>query len=446
MPRAAKKTQKTTSGGSTTHHGLPEISQLFTDTVELFKKTAVSFLLLALIQTVISVAIFVAVGLVAILVGAVTGLANLGTLANIDAAHMAQIIPGLMAGFGIFLVALFSIFLFLGPAFQASLILLLGKYEGKVEYGKVLKEGFKYIIPVLLASLVLSFLTIGGMFVFFIPGIVIAILASFTVYEIVLSGKKPLVAFNSSVSLVTQHFWGVVGRGLLFGLVNFAIFAVLGVLQEVLRKSVGEGSAVLLNMIANIALMPLSMVFNVVLYRQVKAASQEKTTSPTWIWIVGIVGWVLLVVLGLTVGRGVIQALRQAEERATSDLSEYDWNQMEEGSGYPEMDEGQSELTLGTFTAINEYRAQNNLEPLLENPLLCYFSSLESEAEVPGFFKHEYSLLSGQETPQDVLTEWLGSEALGNSATDQIINNPDITQGCVTTTPNNVVTLMGVTE
>jgi len=406
---------------------LPSVSVFFNETWALYKKVAVPFIFLSIIQLIISLLVFLGLALGGLLIGLALGLggglSNLQNLGQMSFEQMMPMIAGIAAGVGIFSLVIVIAIINLGSAFQASLILLTARYEGKIGVGKALTEGFKYVVPVLIVSLITLLLVLGGFFLFLIPGILMGILMSFAAFEVVLENRKPLAALKASISMVSQNFWSVVGRMVLIWLASVAVYIVLGIVESILSESVAS----LLGFIFNIALMPLGLVAMTILYRHTKAASAEKPVSMTWMWITALIGAIIGVSLITLVARSAGDLYKNARLSDSNEVQ--DWSEV--SGKYLDSVNVNPELAATTFSAINDYRTANNLVPLIENTDLCSFSNWNTndieKIQSTGF--HFNSEVNGSETAEMIVNEWV--EAESSEISPASITNPDFTQGCV---------------
>jgi len=354
---------------------IPSVSMFFKETWSLYKKVAVPFIFLSLIQIVIAIVVISGLGLGGVLIGLALGpggsFSFLQNSGQMNADQMTPFISSIAASVGIFSLVVLVAIINLGSAFQASLIILTAK-KGKVGVGEALNHGFKYIVPVLIVSAIMSFLVFGGLFLFLIPGIVMGILMSFAAFEVVLEDRKPLAAIKASISMVSQNFWSVVGRILLIWLATMLLYIVLSIVTSIFS----EATASLIVMAFNIALTPLSLVSLTVLYQHTKSASVEKPVSMVWMWIVAVIGAMIglslmILIAGFAVKNfGVLDSVYPSELKSlTIDISE------------------------NAFKTVNEHRRANNLMPLVENIELCISPTgdIKDVMNSENMYNHHYS-------------------------------------------------------
>jgi|GEM_PF-2582922 len=313
MPKVLKARNKIVPTQS-----LPSVSLFFKETWMLYQKVAVPFILLSLIQLVVFFVVLLGLGVGALLIGLALGLGgSVSKLQNSGFMSIDQMMPligGVAATVGIFSVVFLAAINYLSSSFQASLILLTAKYKGKISMGEVLNQGFKRVVPVFVLSVIMFILIFGGLLLFIIPGLVMGILMSFAVFEVVLENRKPLAAIKSSISMVSQNFWSIVGRLVLISFATLGMYLLLGIVQSIFSEAIGG----LVNIVFNIALMPLGLVFMTVLYQHTKAASELRPVSMIWMWCISLVGLIIGVSLSILIAQPLSKAFEAIRSTDTA--------------------------------------------------------------------------------------------------------------------------------
>jgi len=273
------------------NNDFPSIKVLISETFEVFKK---SFLKLFVVN-VLNFITFAIVGLLgAILLGLGLGLNIFKDFSFISALSTSWIIV-----FGGFVVL---ISLLLLTIYQISVYLIVSK---KKEYSlvKIIKNSFSLIIPFFFVQLLVSFFSIGGAFLFFFPFWILVFFLMFAKFETVLGDKRGLNAVKSSVQIITQNFWEILGRKLLYLVFHFSImfiaFFPLNLINRTFKDSVGLLMGLMLpvyflNFFIGIILSWVSLSFSFVLYKQAKKRKKEKKITIIWMWIIAVMGWLIL--------------------------------------------------------------------------------------------------------------------------------------------------------
>jgi len=217
-------------------------------------------------------------------------------------------------------------------------VLIVGSYQQPMELGAVFSRSFKLFMPFFLTGLIVSFLTIGGFGLFIIPGILITFAVIFWTFEAVYEGVSYMQAVKNSLTMVRQNLGMVVERwavavGLSIGWSMLLMF-VMGI------ASVVPG----LGLVFQFAGQILSVVFGwfvlafwYLAYRQIRSKTDfAKPTSTTWMWLVAVMGWLLIIVMMGAIYTGIkavlpeiMQSIQDEVENAQQ-LQGDDWqNQME---------------------------------------------------------------------------------------------------------------------
>lgn len=122
-----------------------------------------------------------------------------------------------------------------------------------------------------------SLIILGGFFMGIIPGIIFSIWFIFSAYLLVDKNLKGFNALLKSKEYVKGYWWGIVGRSLASSLfiilINVFVYLVISL---IINKEVGE----LARNIANVILMPFSVVFMFFLYRNLVALKPELAAAP----------------------------------------------------------------------------------------------------------------------------------------------------------------------
>ncbi len=131
------------------------------------------------------------------------------------------------------------------------------------------------LVPSLILIMILqTFITIFGYILLIIPGIIFSIWFSFS--GVVQAVEKPgvVASLKRSRALVRGRWWGVFGRGLLFGLVTgiayiaitFAVLLVTGGLSSIGGSVIGPIAELLIRLV-DVLFIPFYAVFMTLFYR-----------------------------------------------------------------------------------------------------------------------------------------------------------------------------------
>ena len=85
------------------------------------------------------------------------------------------------------------------------------------------KKGFGLFWSFILISIMVSWSVLGASVLFIIPGIILSVYLSFTIYELIDKQKKGFQALLGSWALIKGYWWKFVGRSIMIGLRIFLI-------------------------------------------------------------------------------------------------------------------------------------------------------------------------------------------------------------------------------
>lgn len=151
-----------------------------------------------------------------------------------------------------------------------------------------------------LVSLLYFLVTLGGMVFFVIPGILIAFLFGYSLYESVVHGRKGMNALKSSAQIFSQHWRQIIVAHLPL----LAIYFVAGILFTIIEsiaKSVGIPSFVpeLIKMIGNTAIGLFAINLSYEVYLAAKSTTDVDREFGPWkpLLISALLGWVMLMLI-----------------------------------------------------------------------------------------------------------------------------------------------------
>lgn len=215
--------------------------------------------------------------------------------------------------------------------FQNATIHALFHADDHPTFGESVKRGYQTSWKAFFYTFIAVFLVSGGLWLFMIPGMIIGLFLTFSLYVIVYENKGPFAAIRRSYELVRADPWLTLGHVVILGLIGAGIgfFSKLCVqLLSIPFIALGDEGQTL----GVIALFPFNMAqslltivvgwygmaFYVVLYRYLvkKLETQAKATYRTfWMWIVAIVGWIFFALMASLIGYAIVTyAAKRASE------------------------------------------------------------------------------------------------------------------------------------
>lgn len=180
-------------------------------------------------------------------------------------------------------------------AVQAGMMMVV--YDEKVGGREALRKGFKKVVPLIGAGVLTLIFTLGGYFVFIIPGVIFTFLLSFASYEVVLNNKGSVEAMKRSIYMVKANWQEILAKLFLF--ILFSI-VVLGIVPSILTNGgpMGRAFSGLYTLIVNSVYSWYSICYFMILYKSLKDKTPGVTGKGLWIMgTVGILGWVIMILL-----------------------------------------------------------------------------------------------------------------------------------------------------
>lgn len=281
--------------------GLTTIQDLFKDAWSLFKSTFASYIKVVLI----GVGLFIAVGLLGLLIGVPLLISSSGSASELLSE------PSVLQLTGIILIILWAlssfVVLYLFFLFLPIASIFIIDSEKSLSIGELFKESKPLILPYFVTSLIMGIIILGGWTLLIIPGILFSLLFSFTAYVVVLEKKTGQEALKRSYQLVTSKFWQVFLR----------IFAIQGAifLGTYVLDTLSEQSDIfsLISFVFSLTAGWFAQVYIYLLYKQLKTAVSTASVSLKWVWIVAGIGLILLAFLLYTAWTSGLELLQSPE-------------------------------------------------------------------------------------------------------------------------------------
>lgn len=200
--------------------------------------------------------------------------------------------------------------------FLASLALFAVAMEEKQSIAGAYRKGLSMLVPAMWVSILVTLITLGGFFLFVIPGIIISILLSFSLYALLAENRRDFSALVSSWHYVRGYwmatFWRVsfLGLAVLFFSLTLSFITNGSSALTALKNGV-EPEMFLLSQVVNLAfnnffILPFSIIYSYGIYRslkEIKAStsleSDKKKISRNimFFFAIGILGIVAVVAL-----------------------------------------------------------------------------------------------------------------------------------------------------
>ncbi len=312
----------------------------FTHSWSIFKATALRMFLLQLIVTVLSfLMITVFFGFVFYVILAnpdVSGVFE--SLVKQQNPEILMSLPGWYwqtVGYSVlFLVLVFTLVIM--PLNSAGYILAVADTEKKLTFGQLLAKSIRLIPRVAILLSVLFVINFGTLWFFLLPSLIVSVLLSFGIYEMVLENKGVTASFRSSLALVKNDFWLVLGRSLLLGVIYLVVFSVMPSLLGSIDPSLSSIYNVI-SFIPSFMSSWFAVAYTMALYKYLKQKTAKKSEpSMAWIWLLTVAGWLIFTGLAMGMVRlinspEVRQAIREEwadmqKEATSAGQLEMDWD------------------------------------------------------------------------------------------------------------------------
>lgn len=287
-------------------HGLPDIGDLFSESWHYFKKSLLHIFVFNVIGWAINIALIV--GFVIFLTASGVGVFSMFKSNTVPDFTILGPVLTLVVIIGIIFLLLFML---INVFIQVGTILSIKHSQDKTPFGELFHKSFAFVLPVYVLSLITSFFTLGGFFVFIIPCLLFGFFFMFTTYIYVTTDNPSILgSFRRSMALVTSHFWGLLGRMLLWTV----IVVVIAIILNLLFKDNAAGS--FLSFIVQTVLGWFGVAYGYVLFIHAdKSTDSKKMSSLVWPTVVAAIG----LVLGTLMITGMIMVFSQMSKSGALD-------------------------------------------------------------------------------------------------------------------------------
>jgi hypothetical protein len=206
-----------------------------------------------------------------------------------------------------------------------SLLYVIVSGEKKMSAGEALRKGARKVVPYLWVAILGGMITVGGIFLFLVPGIIFAVWFSLAFYILIVEDQRGMNALFRSKQLVIGYWWSVFGRLLFVGIISYLAIVIVGILAGVLvgvsfvqfagdglqSESFFTGSLVVFGGMRlfleffQLLVGALGLVFGMLLYKDLKRvkgnpAFEEPSSKTKLKYIaVGLAGLMLIPIMGI---------------------------------------------------------------------------------------------------------------------------------------------------
>lgn len=168
--------------------------------------------------------------------------------------------------------------------------------EATTGVNNALRKSFGKIIPLLVTGIFTSLLVFGAFFMFIVPAFIVGFFLIFVQFEVILNNKNLGAAVKRSTSLVARNFGYVFTRVFMyFILVGILDIFIPNILLEI-EPATGIYVAIY-SIFASVVFGWYATVYFVKVYQHV--SDQQEEVSTAWIYIISLLGWLIVVVVGM---------------------------------------------------------------------------------------------------------------------------------------------------
>jgi len=183
---------------------------------------------------------------------------------------------------------------------QGALVLLFLNRESDLSVKSAYKNAWPKYWSLLWVSVLTTFITLGGFWLFVIPGLIFTVWFMFSMVVLMAEGERGIKALVKSREYVRNNFWPVVGRYFTIMILVLLAYAILGIVTAGLTDS-DIWSVILANLLM-LFVIPALVIYQVLLYEDLKAAKgvvEVKEQAKTTYLLIGAAGWVFIIIIAL---------------------------------------------------------------------------------------------------------------------------------------------------
>jgi hypothetical protein len=142
----------------------------------------------------------------------------------------------------------------------------------QVDANESYRWGFRHLGNVLWISILAGLCILGGLILFIIPGIIIAVFLTVVIPALLFENKRGTDSLSRSWNLVKGHFWHVLGVVVVTGLIT-------GVISSIFNALGGSNWFLywIMDSIGRIITVPFAALVSVILYLDLRARSEALT-------------------------------------------------------------------------------------------------------------------------------------------------------------------------
>lgn len=283
----------------------PSVKELFIKSWDVFTASwykqlalnVVSFFLITLISVVASV-VFFALN--------IRNVSQLNSTPQNFASILSSVPPSVWVSGAVILIVWIVLVWFVSAAsLAAQMLIVQAAYKGEtVGLREAFALGLRKSLPLFVLYFFTGLLVWGGLWLLFIPGMVISIYLSYSIYMLLLENKGVVESMRESVRIVKANFWALMGRSVVLILILYGIQIVLAIVaNQVQNAGMETGLTTVANLVVQFFSQYYAIAYSMVLFNFAReASSNAKSASLKPMVITSVLGWVLgILVLGMVI-------------------------------------------------------------------------------------------------------------------------------------------------
>jgi hypothetical protein len=149
-----------------------------------------------------------------------------------------------------------------------ALVNLVRKLDQPTTIGQAFSSAKPFIWPIVITGILAGIFTIIGLILLVIPGLIVGVWLSFSMFVVVNENKSGMDALKASKTYVTGYWWTVFLRLLVIGVLVGVAASIAGTIGKAIG---GEDFRMLFNSVVALILVPLALIYEYELYLNVKS-------------------------------------------------------------------------------------------------------------------------------------------------------------------------------
>ena len=222
---------------------------------------------------------------------------------------------------GLLLVIGVIVFIFAGIALMISVI------EG-TDFKESYRRSTKVFWPLIWVSILIGVVTLGGIVMLIVPGIMMGIWFVFSRYLVIAENRRGMDALTQSREYARGYWWAIFGRMLLMGIVVAVASAIV---SGILTGIFGAILAPVVSALIWVFVVPFGVVYPYIIYKNLAAlkpelATKQSDASRGFFKASGIVGIVGLILIPIVFFAAAVAFIKLSQHRIDLNNLPAGWN------------------------------------------------------------------------------------------------------------------------